>query len=177
MINILSIGERLTEIIKDAFGVNFTELVINLIATILLILIVRFYFWNKITAFLDKRKEKLKSDYEASEDLKAEAEKIKDDAIKELNESKLKASQIIDEAKRSAAKQKENIISSAKRDAQEIVSKSRIDAQEEKDEILKSAKDEIVDIASLMASKIIESEIDQKRYNKKVLDELEEKEK
>ena len=34
-----SIGEKLTEIIRDAFGVNLLELIINLVATIILILI------------------------------------------------------------------------------------------------------------------------------------------
>ncbi len=177
MINLLSIGEKLTEIIKDAFGVNLTELIVNLVATILLILIVKFFFWNKVTAFLDKKKEKLKNDYEASEDIKAEAEKIKEEALLELNESKTKATEIINEANKSASLEKERIISDAKRDAQEIVSKSRLDAQEEKEEILKSAKDDLVDIASKMASKIIDEEIDQNRYNNKVLEELEEEDK
>ena len=177
MINILSIGEKLTEIIKDAFGVNLTELIINLIATILLILIVKYFFWNHVTAFLNKKKEKVKEEFEASEELRNDAVKIKEDALNELKESKEKASLIISDATKQAESLKEQIIEDAKKDASEIVSKSRSIALEEKEEILKSAKNELVDIASLMASKIIDEEIDNKRYNDKILDKIDEEDK
>ena len=127
-----SIGEKLTEIIRDAFGVNLLELIINLVATIILILIVRFLFWNKVTAFLDKKKENLKNAYKETDEIKEEAEQIKRDAEKTLDESREKAREIVRNAEESAGKEKERIIEGAKRDASEIIENSKEEALREK---------------------------------------------
>lgn len=169
-----SIGEKLTEIIRDAFGVNLLELIINLVATIILILIVRFLFWNKVTAFLDKKKENLKNAYKETDEIKEEAEQIKRDAEKTLDESREKAREIVRNAEESAGKEKERIIEGAKRDASEIIENSKEEALREKEEIIKEAKGEVVDLASLIASKMIDENIDQDKYNDSILDKLEE---
>ena len=59
-INLLSIGDKITEVLQNAFGINLTDFIINFSATIILFLIVRFFFWNKVTNFLDKKREKIK---------------------------------------------------------------------------------------------------------------------
>ena len=48
-----SIGEKLTEIIRDAFGVNLLELIINLVATIILC------FGQKSSMFADFHNQKM----------------------------------------------------------------------------------------------------------------------
>ena len=172
MIKILSIGEKLTEIIEGAFGVSLLEFLINLLATIVLILIVRFLFWNKVTAFLDKKKEKISEDYKEREDLKIEAEEALKEAKESLESSKEKAHEIITNAKVEGDTEKEKIISEARIEARSIIEKSKETALQEKEEILNEAKEEVVSIASLMASKMIEENIDQDKYNEKVLKDL-----
>ena len=164
----------LSEIVEKALGVNFWELLINLLATIILILIVRFLFWNKVTAFLDKKKEKIKEEYRESGEIKAEAEEIKAEAVKTLDESKAQAQEIIRIAEDNATKEKVRIIGEANKTAQDIVSSSKEEAKKEKEQILKEAKDEVVDLASLMAQKMISEEIDVSKYDKSILDEIDE---
>ena len=175
MIRILSIGDKLTEIIRGAFGVSLLEFLINLVATIILIIIVRFLFWDKVTAFLDKKRKKIEDDYALRDDIKKEAEEKLIEADLTLAKSKEKAQELLNQANESGQAQKEKIISEAQKEARLIIEKSKENALKEKEEIIKDAKDEVVSIASLMASKMIDENIDQDKYNEKLLKELEDK--
>lgn len=164
----------LREIVEKALGVNGWEIIINVVATIILILIVRFLFWNKVTAFLDKKKQNIQDEYKQTDEIKREAEEIKADAEKRLSDSKKKASDIIRNAEDAATKEKVRIISEAKENADEIIANSKEQALKEKEAIIKEAKEEVVDIASLMASKMIDENIDVSKYDYELLDELDE---
>ena len=166
--------ESLGEVVEKALGVNFWELLINLLATVLLIIIVRFLFWNKVTAFLEKKRNNIKEEYRQSGEIKKEAEDLKAEAQKVLDDSKAQANEIIRTAEDTATKEKVRIISEAKSSAEEIILNSKEEAQKEKESIIKEAKEEVVDLASLMAQKMISEEIDVSKYDNKVLDELDE---
>jgi len=173
--NFLSIGEKLTEIIKDAFSVNLTEFIINILATVILIVIIRFLFWNKVTDFLDKKREEVKKEYTVNEEIKQETLKLEESASKILDETKVKAQNIINDAKETAEIEKNEIISNAKLESERILKDSHELALKEKEEIIKDAKGEVVNLASLIASKMIDEEINQDKYNNKVLEELDDK--
>lgn len=168
-----AIGDKITEILQNAFGVNLTDFIINLSATILLLLIVRFLFWNKVTKFLDTKKEKIKEEYRDAASIKAEAEEIKREADQSLIDSKTEANKIMVDARRDANAQRDEIINQAKEESKRIIEESRQLAEKQKEEILKEAKDEVVAIASQMASKMIEENVDETKYNEKALGELE----
>ena len=171
----LGIGEKLTEIIENAFNVNIFEFCINIAATILLIIIVRFFFWNKVTGFLESKKKSIEKEYTMRDDIKNEAIEMKAQAEETLKESKAKANEILKNAENTASIESERIISDAKIEAQNILETSKEDALKEKEAILKDAKDEVVELASLMASKMIEDNIDQEKYNNNALKALGEK--
>lgn len=168
-----AIGDKITEILQNAFGVNLTDFIINLSATILLFLIVRFVFWNKVTKFLDAKKEKIKEEYKDAASIKAEAEEIKKEADQTLLDSKAEANKIMVESRRDANAQREAIINEAKEESKRIIEESKAQALKQKEEILKEAKDEVISIASQMASKMIEDNVDESKYNEKALGELE----
>ncbi len=164
--------EGLSEIVEKALGVNFWELLINLLATVILVLIVRFLFWNKVTAFLEKKKKNIQDEYKESGEIKKEAEAMKLEAEQVLSDSRAQAHDIIRTAEDTATKEKVRIIGEAKASAEEIVSNSKEEAKKEKELIIKEAKEEVVDLASLMAQKMISEEIDVSKYDDSVLDEL-----
>lgn len=173
MYEFMSIGEKLSGLIEGAFSVNLFEFVVNILATIVLILIVRFLFWNKVTSFLEGKKEKIKNDYKETEEIKKEAEEIKLEADETLKKAKKEAKEIISRSEEEALKEKALVIEKANQEAKGIVESSKADALYEKEKILSEAKGEVVDLASLMAKKMIDETVDVDKYNDKVLDELE----
>lgn len=168
----LGIGENLKEILENTFKINLWELLINVSATILLILLVRFVFWNKVTKFLDSKKNKIKEEYEESSEIKEEALNIKKEADETLAKSKEQAKSIIKDAEDSATKTKNQIIKDAESKADEIIIEAKRVAEGEKEKAIREAKDSIVDIASTIAESILEKEIDSDKYNESILDEI-----
>jgi len=167
-----SIGETIKELLKQAFGVNLTEFLINIIATIILVLIVRFFFWNKVTSFLDKKKEKIRDEYKDASSIKENAEAKMVEANNALSQSKKYAALIVDKARKEADAESAKIVSDAKVKAQSIVDDGREEAEKQKSYAVHEAKAEIVDVASKIASKMINDNIDQDKYNEEALNEL-----
>ena len=136
--------------------------ILQLLATLVLFLVIRFKFWNVITAMIEKRETKI-----------ADSLKEKDEALKELEIAKKEAEAVKLESKKTA----NLIIEDAKKvsqiEADEILNEAKYQIQKEKESALdlidkerksmqENIKNEIVDIAFLMAEKIVDHEIDKK---------------
>lgn len=155
------------DLIREGAGItaSLATFIIQILATLVLFLIVRFLLWNRITAMLDKRKmatqeaiDNLNAIEAKTDSLKKEADTIISDAV---NDANLKKEAIINDANL----EKEEIISKAKikadgmiKDAEEEISRSKEEAKEE-------IKEEIIEVAYELSKKITASEIDSKKNN------------
>ena len=153
------------------------EIIAQIIGFIVLLILLRIFAWKRILGLLDKRKEYIASELKGIEDSKAVIEKIKleygarIDSIEEtakarlheaLNESKI----ILEDARKSANLQAQEIIDSAKKSVKYELAKA-------KDEL----KDEIVDLTIKATENIIKEKLTADGDRKLVKDFLEEMEK
>ncbi len=161
-------GDSIQSFVQDAlgitngvFGVNGKEMLIQIISTLLLFLVIRFFFWNKVTDYLQARQEEMANEYEEAKKASEDAKSIRFDAEKELQDVRLNAKSILDDAKDRAEGERKVIVSKAKTEATKLVD----DAQKEIDNNIQKARnsinEEIVSVATVMAEKIIKKEIDQ----------------
>ena len=75
---------------------------LQLLATLVLFLIIRFKFWNVITGMMEKRKASVEEAISAKDEALIELENAKKDAEELKGNSKKEAQMIIDEAKKSS---------------------------------------------------------------------------
>ena len=137
---------------------------IQLFATLVLFLLVKFKLWKPITEYIEKRQKSIDSKMTAAEEAEKEASKVKLDMEKEMLDAQAKVRQMIDEAEKDALARKEEIINEAKEEA-----KKRLESvQGEIDQEIKNKKQEIremiINTAFEAASKIIEREVDKDKY-------------
>jgi F-type H+-transporting ATPase subunit b len=154
--------------------------VLQLIATLILFLVVKYKFWGKITTNLEKRQKALADSLADGEKAKAETQKVMEESNQQKIEMKKKLDEMLSESERNAkirfeeAKQKnEEEIKFAKKQALEDLERSR-NAMEQ------DIKKEIVSVAADMASKIVKREInlsDNENIIKETLEEMDKKEK
>lgn len=177
---ILSVADQISNLIKNGLELllnppeGFVSVIIQLVATLILFLAVRFLLWNKITAVLEERKKKMEAAYKAKDDALKASEELKIQMVKDEKEAREKGNQIIERAKQKSYLEAEEILTKAKVDA-----KNRIDQAEDEIALQKikaedEIKKEIVDVAYLMAEKIVAKEIDKTKYND-LVDEFREK--
>lgn len=151
-------------IITDFYS-EYKSIIIQLVATLLLFLIVRFFFWNKITAVI-KAKEKNEQDaFKALDDAKKEREEIKKQIQVDLDNAKQEGYQTIEKARQKAYLEAEEIVKKAKIDANMQLENAKEEIDKEVKKANEDIKKEIVDVAYLLASEIIKREIDESKYD------------
>lgn len=151
-------------IITDFYS-EYKSIIIQLVATLLLFLIVRFFFWNKITAVI-KAKEKNEQDaFKALDDAKKERMEIQKQIQVDLDNAKQEGYQTIEKARQKAYLEAEEIIKKAKIDANMQLENAKEEIDKEVKKANDDIKNEIVEVAYLLASEIIKREIDESKYD------------
>jgi F-type H+-transporting ATPase subunit b len=94
--------------------------------------------------------------------------------VKDEKEAREKGNQIIERAKQKSYVEAEEILVKAKADAKNKVDQAEVEIAMQKIQAEAEIKKEIVDVAYLMAEKIVAKEIDKTKYNN-LIDEFREK--
>lgn len=159
-ISLLSDTEQL-----KANALNFAiDFGIQICATVILFIIVRFFFWKPITKILEERRNKIDKDLKAAEVAKENAIEIEANLQKELDEAKAKIKVMLDTAERDANLRRDTIINAAKEEAKRRLDNVENELIEEKKSMEKEIRQEIVNIAFQAAEKIVQKEINHDKY-------------
>ena len=142
---------------------NLTS-VIQLLNFIILLFFLNKFLFKPFLNTLDQRKAKIEGDIERAEKIRKEAEEYKQEVEAELKKARKRAEEIV----QSAEKRAEEIVSSerekAKQEAQRIIENAKIEVENIKKAAVDELKNSVVRLAFLMASKILEKEIDEKKH-------------
>jgi F-type H+-transporting ATPase subunit b len=157
-------ANSLSDFVLESIGVDITEMAIQILSTLLLFLVVRYFFWNNITDYLEKRKEIMASEYEEAKNANLEAVSIKEKADLELTEIRLSAKSVIDDAKKRGELERNDIVKKAKNEADIVISNARKEIDSEIEKARSNLNEEIVSVAVLMAEKVIKKEIDESKH-------------
>lgn len=167
----MGFAEKIRSFVEDAlgltdgaFGVDGTEMLIQIASTIILFLIVRFFFWNKVTEYLEGRKLAMQKEYEDAKQANQEAALKREEAVKELDDIRHSSKDMLDEARARGAEERKDIIEKAKKDATKLVDDAHKEIESQIEKARKDINDEIVSVATLMAERIIKKEIDEDKH-------------
>ena len=159
------VAEVIKEFIEGAIKVSPREMAIQIVSTLVLFLVVRFFFWNNITNYLEGRREHMAKEFDEASQANLEAQTIKTEAQTELDQIRLGAKDVIEDAKSRGEKERTDIVSKAKNDANVIIDNAKKEIDSEIEKARSSINDEIVSVAVLMAEKVIKKKIDDKTKN------------
>ncbi|MBQ9520407.1 MAG: F0F1 ATP synthase subunit B [Acholeplasmatales bacterium] len=143
------------------FAVDFG---IQMIATVLLFLAVRFFLWKPITNIIETRRQAIDKELEDAKIAKENAALDEARIKEEYKEAQAKIKEMISEAEKNANIKGEAIIASAKADAEKRLKNLETELLEEKKSMEKAIRKEVVDIAFEAAEKIVGREINQEKY-------------
>ncbi len=130
-----------------------------IIAVFVLFLVASYFLFNPARTMLEKRRNKIKEELDnAAGDMEAAS------ALKEEYEGKIKninseAEEILSEARKKAIANENKIVAEAKEEAARIIERARTEAELERQKAVDDVKKEIIDIASLMAEKVVSASI------------------
>lgn len=149
------------------FDLNLTtNLAMHIFVILVLFGILAKILFNPVRELLRKRREEIAKSYEEIKVGKSQTAKLKADYEGKIANIQEEADEMLSAAHKKSLEQQKEIIAEAKKEAERIISRAKLEVTREQEKARDELKQEIVGIASLMASKFIKSSMDEKTSDK-----------
>lgn len=151
------------------FGLDmqtFISAAIQLLNAIILALVLTKILYKPVKEFMQKRSDKIKSKMDNADATMAKAQELIAEYDEKIRKIDKERAEILESARLQAEEEYKKILEEAKQEAREIKKRSMESAAEEKKRLKEETRLYIVEIASLMAYKFIQQNIDEKMQEK-----------
>lgn len=144
--------------------------IFQILAFALLYLLLKKFAFGPIVGMMEKRQESIENQIKSAENDRAEAEKLVQKQNEELQKARKEAHELIENAKASSSKQAAEIMEKAKSEADRMKEQALKEIHLEKEKAVSELKEQVSTLSVMIASKIIEKELDAKTQSKLVDD-------
>lgn len=145
---------------------ELSSVILTLIATFILFLGLRKLLYKPVSKILNDRKENIKNEIDGAKEIRQEAMKLKDEYEARIAEARQETQEIIESGRKRGEEVKESIVTEAKEEANSIIEKAKKEIEAEKEKALLDIKTQSGEMAILIASKIIQEEMDSTKQQK-----------
>lgn len=145
---------------QNFIGVNLLDAVFVLLNTLLIFFCAKKFLFVPVKKMIDDRQKEIDDMYAAADTAKTDAQTMRDDYEKKLNDAKLTSEEIVRDAVLRGQNRQEEIIRAANAEADAIRDKAVRDIALEKKKALNDAKDEISVVAVAIAEKVVSRKLD-----------------
>ncbi|MEW9671196.1 F0F1 ATP synthase subunit B [Ammoniphilus sp. 3BR4] len=139
-----------------------------------LFLLLRKYALGPLMGVMEARQQKISNDIATAEKNRADAMRLLEDQKAELNAARKDAAKIIETARVTADKQAEELLAKAKAEADAFKKAAQTDIAREKEQAMAALREQVGALSVMLATKIIEKELDNTQQEKLVSDFLKE---
>ena len=144
---------------QDLLTINW-NLIFSVITVLVLILILKHFFFEKVKKFMDERKAQVAEQFQKADEAENQARKKLDKYNEILAGAEKEKRTIIAGAMENAKIQADSVLDEARKEAAEIREKSRIQIEREKVAARKEIHNEASELAVQIAEKILENKLD-----------------
>lgn len=140
-------------------GINLGDIVYQLAAFIILLLLLRKYAFGPLMGIMKQREEHISNEIAQAEKSRQEAEKFAAEQSAALKNARQDAQELIENAKKLGEQQQKDIIEAAKAEANRLKESAVKEIQQEKDQAISALREQVASLSVLIASKVIEKEL------------------
>lgn len=148
----------------EALGINWANLLFQIIAIVLLLAVLNRYAFPPVIRVLDERATKVRESLEAAEKARQDVINAEARGTQELQEARVQAQEIVSRAR----EQSEQTISQARGAAREEAEKVRVQFEQqlaaEQVRAREELRREVVDLAILAASRVVRRSLDENQH-------------
>lgn len=144
------------------------SLIQQILATLILFIVLKKKLFGPITKFLKDRQDKIEANINEAKETRNEAINLKRDYEIKISEAKDAAKEIVEAARKRGEEVREEIVKEAKKEANSIVDKANKEIEREKAKAKDDLKKDVVNIAMMVASKVISKEIDENTHKEMI---------
>lgn len=144
---------------QDLLTINW-NLIFSIITVLVLILILKRFFFEKVKRFMDERKAQVEAQFQKADEAENQARKKLDEYNDILAGAEKEKRAIIAGAMENAKIQADSVLDEARKEAADIREKTRIQIEREKVAARKEIHNEASELAVQVAEKILENKLD-----------------
>lgn len=140
-------------------SVNLWQILISLANLTILFLLLKKFLYKPVTKMLEERRAQIDQDYSDAETAKQNAEAKDAELTERLGNAKKEAEGIVKEAADTAKMRGDKIVEDARATADGIIRQAELDAELQRKKADEKIKEQIVDVSTALAEKMLEREI------------------
>ncbi|WP_428910101.1 F0F1 ATP synthase subunit B [Niallia sp. Krafla_26] len=155
-------------------GFNSGDAIFQLVMFIILLAVIKKFAWGPLMGMMKQREEFVASEIENAEKSRKEAADYLEQQRALLKEARSEAQGLIENAKKQAEVQREEIIVSARSEANRLKESAKLEIEQQKEQAVAAIKEQVTSLSVLIASKVIEKELSEKDQEKFINDYIQE---
>ncbi|UOE93944.1 MULTISPECIES: F0F1 ATP synthase subunit B [Bacillaceae] len=156
------------------FVIPWGSIIYQLVAFLILLWAISKFALKPMMGLMEKRQQMVNEQIDFAEKDRKEAEKYLEQQRKEIENARQEAQSILENAKKMSEKQAQDIIVSAKGEAERIKDSALAEIKREKEQAVSSLRDQVASLSVLIATKVIEKELNEAEQQKFIEDYLKE---
>lgn len=142
--------------ILSEFGINGWLLAAQVVNFLVLLFILKKFFYKPLLKVLDERKTKIAQSLKNAEEIEKTLAKTEEDREKRLDQAAVEAKQIITEATSSATQIIEEAHTKASLDIKDMIKKGQVAIEAERERLHQEIKSELAEIVGIALEKVTE---------------------
>lgn len=146
------------------------QLIINIINIVVLFVLLRLLAYKPVKKYMDARSARVQAEMDGAKQANEQAQAMRDEVSAALAGSEQKAAAILHDGEEAAMKNAEIILQQAREQAARLLDEARAQADEERRQAMGDMKNQVAELAVLIAQKILEREIDAQDQQKLIDD-------
>ena len=147
---------------------------ITILAMFFVFLLLSYLLFNPARNLMEKRQEGIREQMETAAREKQDALQFKAEYDEKIKNVQKETDEILSEARKKALKKESVMLEEAREEAAQIVARANREVELEKSKVKDEMKQEIINVATAMAGKIVASSLDESKQSQLLADTLEE---
>lgn len=147
---------------------------ITILAMFFVFLLLSYLLFNPARNLMEKRQEGIREQMETAAREKQDAIQFKAEYDEKIKNVQKETDEILSEARKKALKKGSVMLEEAREEAAQIVARANREVELEKSKVKDEMKQEIINVATAMAGKIVASSLDESKQSQLLADTLEE---
>ena len=136
------------------------DAILTAVSVFFLFMFLSYLLVDPVHEMLKKRREKIQNDIDSAKKDREDADALKNEYEDKLKNADAEVDEILADARKRATANENHIIADAKEEAARILKQAQAEAELEKEKARDEIKKEMIDIASLMAGKVVGDKMD-----------------
>ncbi|MCY7763568.1 F0F1 ATP synthase subunit B [Bacillus spizizenii] len=157
-------------------GLSFNggDILFQLLAMLILLAFLKKYALGPLLNIMKQREDHIAGEITSAEEKNKEAQQLIEEQRVLLKEARQESQTLIENAKKLGDKQKEEIIQAARAESERLKEAARTEIVKEKEQAVSALREQVASLSVMIASKVIEKELDEQAQEKLIQDYLKE---